>query len=120
MMRDYERNSIIDVYDSRERSRTVYSIEADVKKFFDDLFEEMRQAADPPSADFATAGEGLRVGLQEIEADYNSVMLVWSSRSHPKATDTFIFTPEGKIARQTIVVETRTPPPGIQSIAVAV
>lgn len=102
IMKDYDENSIVQVYDNRDTiARTEAYAEfkgiAPITQMFTDLFKEI-----------GDAGDNVAVGLLEIDTSTNSVFLGWRSNSHPKATDTFIFDGD-KIRRQTIVVTTKEP-----------
>lgn len=102
IMEEYDANSIVEVYDNREKKLDTYEGTARIRTMFEGLFDAITKGA-------IDGDEGVRIGLLEIEPEHNSVFLAWASNSHPKATDTFVF--KGKmIARQNIVVTTKTPP----------
>jgi len=97
IMNEYDENSIVQVFDNRVKKYSKFEGTVAIKQMFVDLFKAIKDG-----------GEGVEVGLLEIDPKHNSVFLVWKSISHPRATDTFIF--NGKmIARQNIVVTTKVP-----------
>lgn len=101
IMQEYDDNSIVEVYDNREKKLDTYAGLARIEAMFEGLFDAITKGA-------IDGDEGVNIGLLEIEPEHNSVFLAWASNSHPKATDTFVF--KGKmIARQNIVVTTQTP-----------
>merc|ERR1711884_327109 len=103
IMEDYTEESIVQVFDNKDKTYNAYTGLAAIRGMFDDLFKAIAAGA-------VGGDEGVQVGLLEIDVKYNSVFLVWQSNSHPKATDTFIFYEVdgvSKIARQNIVVETK-------------
>lgn len=101
IMQEYDDNSIVEVYDNREKKLDTYAGTARIRAMFEGLFDAITKGA-------IDGDEGVNIGLLEIEPEHNSVFLAWASNSHPKATDTFVF--KGKmIARQNIVVTTQTP-----------
>jgi len=95
IMNEYDENSIVQVFDNREKKYSEFKGTCAIEGMFVDLFKAITDA-----------GEGVEVGLLEIDTTHNSVFLVWKSNSHPKATDTFIFN-GNMIARQNIVVTTQ-------------
>lgn len=99
IMADYTDDSLIQVFDNKDKSYSTFETKAAIRTMFDDLFKAI---------DGAKTGIdiGLKVPLLEVEPKFNGVFLVWQTNSHPKATDTFVFNAEGKIIRQNIVVET--------------
>jgi len=104
IMMDYTAASIIRVWDN---SLNVYSSHAGlgaIETMFTDLFAAITAGATTPG-DPAT--EGITVPLISVTPQYKSVFLVWTSNSHPKATDTFLFDDAGKITRQNIVTNTK-------------
>lgn len=104
IMKDYDANSEIEVYDNTDNTLKTYDTEAEIKDFFDGLFQAITAGA-------VDGDEGVGIGLLEVDPMHNSVFLAWKSKSHPKATDTFIFDGNNpaKIARQNIVVSTKSP-----------
>jgi hypothetical protein len=102
IMKEYDSNSIVQLYDNRVQKYEVFETEAAIRGMFDALFKAITAGA-------VNSDEGVEVGLLEIEPELNSVFLMWKSNSHPQATDTFIFN-GNKIARQNIVVTTKAPP----------
>merc|ERR1712004_428214 len=97
-MADYDDNSIVQVWDNTALKLEEFKGLAQIEQMFVDLFAAIK-AGDKGS------GEGVQVGLLEIDPVRESVFLAWEANSHPKATDTFFF--NGPIiARQNIVVST--------------
>lgn len=101
IVEDYDEHSIVQLYDNRNLKYDEFVGVERITKFFEDLFEGIRNGADG-------SDEGLKVGLLEIDPTHSSVILAWQSFGYPKATDSFIFN-GNKIARQNVVVTTKTP-----------
>jgi len=104
IMDDYTADSLVQVYDIRDNSYTQFHGLSAIKQMFIDLFAAIGAAA-------VNGDPGVTVPLQQIEPEYNGVFLVWTSNSHPKATDTFVFDDNHKIIRQNIVVTSKDPTP---------
>jgi len=104
IMKDYTEDSIVQVFDNRDKQYSKFDSVAKIRTMFDGLFRDILAAKDTPF----DAADGVTVPLLEVEKD-RGVFLVWKSNSHPKATDTFVFNPDGKIIRQNIVVTTKAP-----------
>jgi len=102
IMKDYTDLSVIRIWDN---TKSVYSVHTgldEIETMFTQLF-----AAISAEGDGSADSEGIKVPLISVTPQYNSVLLVWESFSNPKATDTFIFTDEGKIIRQNIVTSSK-------------
>merc|ERR1719277_2054732 len=101
IMADYTEDSIVEVFDTREEKYTQYKGLTEIKGMFDALFVAIKNAGTGDPVNY-----GIGVLVQEVDPSYNDVFLVWKSNSHPKATDTFVFSDDHKIIRQNIVVQT--------------
>jgi len=106
IMKDYTADSIVQVFDNRGKTYSKFDSEAKIRTMFEGLFTDINKAKTTP---YDPNTNGVEVKVLEVEKAFNGVFLVWSSESHPKATDTFVFNTEGKIIRQNIVVTTKTP-----------
>lgn len=104
IMDDYTEDSIIQVFDNRDKAYSIFDSRAKIRTLFEGLFTDINKAKTTP---FDPATNGVEVLVLEVEKD-RGVFLVWTSNSHPKATDTFVFNSDGKIIRQNIVVTTKT------------
>lgn len=115
IMKDYDEDSIIRVFDWREYERDglSYTLADDLTKIeslFTGLFASIGQ--DPEGTP-----NQVNVRLQLREYDFKTVFLVWEhSTSHLRATDTFLFNDAGKIIRQNIVIRSVEPPPGAAQV----
>merc|ERR1719469_10035 len=92
-MDDYTEDSLVQVFDSRLNTYAEFKGMDAIKQMFVDLFAALRWS--------------LLTQMMQIEPDYNGVFFVWSSLSHPKASETFVFDDSHKIVRQNIVVQTK-------------
>lgn len=99
IMEDYLETSIIRVFDSNGDMYSKHEGLEAIQTMFIELFATINAAKQGDDA-------GVEVRLVSVEPEYSSVLLVWTSFSHPKATDTFLFDDAGKIVRQNIVVTT--------------
>jgi len=99
IMEDYDEGSIVQVWDNTKKAYSEYQGLTKISEMFTKLFADIK-AGDVGS------GEGIEVGMVEIDPVRESVFLAWESNSFPKATDTFFFNGE-IIARQNIVVSTK-------------
>lgn len=100
IMKDYTDSSVIQVWDNLAEKYEKHETLADIQAMFESLFAAINSAKNGEDA-------GVKVPLISVNEEYNDVFLVWESFSHPKATDTFVFDANGKIARQNIVVTTK-------------
>jgi len=106
IMDDYTDASFVQVYDNNKAGKdggySTYKGMEQIKGMFETLF-----------AQIGGNESGVEVKVLDVDTDKNTVFLVWTSKSHPKATDTFIFDDQGKILTQTIVAsrnDTYQPP----------
>lgn len=106
IMADYTAESIVQVFDNKDKVYKSFEGIDPIKGMFKTLFEDILAAA--TDTNDKPGSNGFEVKVKEVENKVKGVFLVWKSNSHPKATDTFVFNDEGKIIRQNIVVETKT------------
>lgn len=100
IMDDYTEDSLVQVWDARTEEFSDFKGLEKIQGMFQKLFADIKAAGQ--GGDY-----GITVPLQQVEPAYNGVFLVWTSNSHPKATDTFVFNDAHKIIRQNIVVQTK-------------
>merc|ERR1719343_702633 len=100
IMDDYTEESLVQVYDNvkNDGNYTFYKGKTEIQNMFKALFQEIGPKPN----------NGVAVKVLDVDVTRKTVFLVWTSNSHPKATDTFIFDDAGKILTQTIVVSTKT------------
>jgi len=89
IMNEYNDKSIIQVFNFEDGSFDTYDTTDKILEFFKGAWKDITT---------------VKPLLEQLDADHNSVFLVWQSNSIKHATDTFIFDDEGKIVRQNIVL----------------
>merc|ERR1740116_695468 len=102
IMLDYLDTSIIRIFDYNGDLYSKHEGLAAIEAMFTGLFAAINAGAVGGDA-------GVDVRYLDVQPEYKSVFLVWTSFSHPKATDTFLFDDEGKIVRQNIVATSESP-----------
>eukprot|EP00441_Pelagodinium_beii_P014500 CAMPEP_0197659268 /NCGR_PEP_ID=MMETSP1338-20131121/46950_1 /TAXON_ID=43686 ORGANISM="Pelagodinium beii, Strain RCC1491" /NCGR_SAMPLE_ID=MMETSP1338 /ASSEMBLY_ACC=CAM_ASM_000754 /LENGTH=180 /DNA_ID=CAMNT_0043236113 /DNA_START=60 /DNA_END=602 /DNA_ORIENTATION=+ len=97
IMQDYDETSRVTVYNNADGSKVVYKGLAEVKHFFEELFDGL--------SDLSTL-EAPVIDVDEMSGGGGQVFLVWKCPGcgFDTATDTFIFGPDKKIKFQNIVV----------------